>query len=551
MTVSSAWYVKIVSSGLKKATSESGSNINFRANSFSDATMEFNDSSGDVTNVFTEESEVQIYIGDPATTGIKMMHGYIVSINTSMSPRKERIIQLYIIDWGSYLAAKRLFEKRYFATVTPTTVFTDTLSSVTDGTDTLTGTNIAVVSGNIKQFFEGTTVKDAWNQVAETSKVDYFIDESLDLNVFSVGSKYITTSGGSTYKLLDTVANFSNEIMIRHDFPYEFTSDISQKIKNVTVTNGLMQTFPDASMLNAFQVDTYHSDVYGKDFSKYYQTSANSEYDVSTIGNTINPISQISDDEIGTQTIPSIKLNMASTATLCRVYIISHNSDGTTSEFNLNVNDWDEIGFYIKNQLTGLTAFHVYLYDDASNYWRINIFPYLSTSWKYHRLSLPSTTSDSEVYTGVDWTKVGSPTKINYMAFQGTPNTGYTAGTGIYFAQLHLYTLRKKTATSAGNPATEKIIIDGTQTHPDQLQTFATSEQARLNVISKQATCTFTGNTDFKKPGYLIDVDFSTTLGTNRSGTGVNGLRIESIRHFLLSGFHFTTVNLNNSFHRQ
>ena len=550
MTVSSAWYVKIVSSGLKKATSESGSNINFRANSFSDATMEFNDSSGAVTNVFTEESEVQIYIGDPDTTGVKMMHGYIISINTSMSPRKERIIQLYIIDWGSYLAAKRLFEKRYFATVTPTTVFNDTLTSVTDGTDTLTGTNIAVIAGDIKQFFEGTNVKDVWNQVAETSKVDYFVDESLDLNVFTVGSKYLTTSG-STYKLLDTVVNFSNEIMIRHDFPYEFTSDISQKIKNVTITNGLMQTFPDASMLNAFQVDIYHSDVYGKDFSKYYQASANSEYDVSTIGNTINPISQISDDQIGTQTIPSIKLNMASTATVCRVYVISHNSDGTVSNFNLTANDWDEIGFYIKNALTGLTAFHVYLYDDPSNYWRINIFPYLSTSWKYHRLSLPSTTSNSEVYTGGNWEKTGSPTKINYIAFQGTPNTGYTAGTGIYFAQLHLYTLRKKTVTSAGNPATEKIIIDGTQTHPDQLQTFATSEQARLNVTSKQATCTFTGNTDFKKPGYLIDVDFTTTLGTNRSGTGASGLRIESIRHFLQSGFHFTTVNLNNSFHRQ
>ena len=550
MTVSSAWYVKKVSNGVSYITSESGSNIEYRANSYSDATMEFNDSAGDYTNVFSEEEEVQLYIGDPAASGVKMLHGYIVNINTSMSPKRERTIKLYIVDWGSYLAAKRNFEKRYFSSATAQEVFTDTLSSVTDGVDTLTGTNINTIGGTIKQFFEGTSVKDVWNQVAETCNADYFVNESLDLNAFTVGSKFLTT-GGSTYKLQDTVSGSANQIMIRHDFPYEFISDVSQKIRNVTVTNGLMQTFPDISNLNAFQVDKFHSDVYGKDFSKYYLAGTAIEFDVDTVGTSINPMTQISQDQIGTQTIPSIKCNVASTGSLADVTIYSRNSVSSATDFNITVDDWQEIGFYIKNGLTGLTRLDLVLADTTSTKtWEINIYPYISSSWKYVRLGLPSTTSNSEVYTGGSWTKTGSPTKINSIYFKVTPVSGYTAGTGLSFAQLHLYTLRKKTATSAGNPPTQKIIVDGTQTHPDQLQVFATSEQSRLNVTAKQATATFTGNTDFKRPGYLIDVDFSTTFGTGRSGTGANGLRIDNIRHFLQSGIHFTTVNLNNSFHR-
>ncbi len=527
---------------------ESGSDINLRANSYSDATMKFNDSNGDYTNVFSVEGEVQIYIGNPATTGVKMMHGYVVSINTERTPKRERIITLYIVDWGSYLAAKRNFEKRYFSGQTAEDVFNDTLSSVTDGVDTLTGTNIATIGGTIKQFFEGTSVKDVWNTVAENCGCDYFCDETLDLNTFTIGSKYLQT-GGSTYKLLDTTASGSNQITIRHDFPYEFTFDVSQRVRNVTVTNGLMQTFPDISDINSFQTETFHNDVFGKDFLKHMQMSVKLAYDVNLVGTSLNPVTLTAKELIGTQTLPSAKLNVETISfSNADVLILSDNASGTQS-LGLTINDWEELGFYIKHNLTGLTRMDLYLIDSGSKYWKINIYPYISTSWKYIRLGLPNTSSNSEVYTGGSWTKTGSPTTLNYIQFVMTPTT-FSSGNSISFAQFNLYTLRKKTATASGNPPTQKIIVDGSQTHPDQLQSFATAEQTRLNKIATNAKCTFTGNTDFKKPGYLIDVDFSNTLGTARSGTGTSGLRLDSIRHFLQSGFHFTTVDLSNSFNR-
>lgn len=549
MSALSTWYLKVGVSKFK--TGADDCQIVYRPNEYSESTLTFPDSTALYTNSFTEESEVQVYIGDPDAGGVKMLHGFIDFIDTIRQPSRERSIVTHIVDWGSYLAAKRIFEKKYFRSIAPNTVLSQTLSSVTDGVDTLTGANIASITGNLKQEFIGTYVKDVWNNVAEQFGADYFVDETLDLNAFPTNSKFLEQSVGNTYRIRDIAPTLARDLQILHRKSYNMTLDVSQRFRNVTVTNGLVETYPSLAELDVFQTQSYkEGQTMGKVYSQYYQMGLQADYQIDTT--TIKPVEFFSAKEVGAGVIlPTIRLNVASASQNIGTRIEGHN-EGTVSPFNLPIDDFLELSFYFYNGLAGaaITNLTLNLVQDGTNYFSRSINAYIAAAWRYFRYQLPSTTSNSESYTGVNWTKTGNPTKINYVYLEFTPGTGYTASSFIEMSRLFFYTTKRATSSAAGNPPTQKIIVNKNLKNTTQMAEFAATEKARINKVVKRGNFTILGNTNFRKPAYLIDIDFTTTLGTGRSALGADGARMELIRHYLEDGEHLTDVQFNNAFYR-
>lgn len=544
-----AWHIKKGANNFPINT-RNGTDIVYRPNNFSEATVLLDDSLSDYTDEFVGEDKVEVHIGDPDVFSVKMLTGIIDEIDTRREASRRRMINLHLVDWGSYLAAKRIFEKKYFRSRTVNNILSDTLSSVTDGTDTLTGNNIESVAEQLKQFFEGTYVKDIWNRCAEIGKLDYFVDENLDLNAFTTGSKLLQT-GGLTYKIQDTASGAANQIMVRFTKPYNFVLDSAQRYRNVKVTNGNIEYHPKE--LDSFQVDRFHHDLLGKTFSQYYIISLD-DYDVDIVGTSINPVQFIADELLDPQT-PSITRPVARLVVIgpsqpVGIGIFPHNNLVPTTGFQIDIDQWDEISFWIKNNLTGptLTSFKIIIREDGLNFWELEMInnDILNPDWIYHRLKLPKTNDNTEVYTGSSWSKTGNPTKLNTINFVPTPTTGFDAFSTISFSQMFLYRSLFALVIGAGNPPTQKIIIDKSLTSLAQLQQFTTSEQSRTNQEIKSGSCTIMGNTDFKKPAYKIDVDFTSTLGAGRSGT----VRMDNIRHYLEDGIHLTDIVFNNSFYR-
>lgn len=556
--LSPAWYLKIVSSGLSYITAPDGCEINYKANNYNSSKLLFPDTALEYTNVFSTESEVQVYIGNPASSGVKMLHGFIDDIDDSMNKR-EKSLSVSITDWGAYLAGKRNFETKFVKSKTPSQVMTQTLSSVTDGVDTLTGTNVNSVSGTVKQEFEGTQVKDAWHLMAEVGNADYFVDETLDLNFFESGSKLLQT-GGVTYRIQDTSSVLASRIMIDHMKPYSFGRSKVNSFRQVKAVSGLKDAIPPISNLDKWSVDEFFDDELGKLFSGFFSIGSDSNYDVDLVGNSLNPVEFGSEalDTDSAKPDPTVKLFVASTSQNIDMRMVPHGL-GFTYFLAIPVDQWEEISFWIYNNLTRgagePSTIKLRLEDiTTGGYWERDIKSYITgankNAWKYFRFQLPSTTSNSESYSGIAWTKSGSPTKIDIMRLVFSSNTGYTANTFIKFARMFFYRRANYNKIYSGNPPTQKIIVDKSIKNLAQLQKLAESEALRTNREFIKATCTIAGNTNFKKPAYSCEIDFSTTLGTGRRALNPDYARIDSIRHYLEAGVHYTDLTFNNAFDR-
>lgn len=536
--------------------------ITYRPNAFNDAKMVFPDSTSLYTNVFSTEQEVQLYIGNPATTGVKMLHGFIDEVKAERNPDRERNIICHMVDWGAYLAAKRNYEKKIIKTKRPDQVVTGTLSTVTDGVDTLTGTNVNVVAGTVKQEFEGTAVKDVWNMMAEVGNADYFVSEDLDLYFFESGSKLLQT-GGTTYRIQDIPSAAASQIAVDQKKPYSFTQDRINSYRNVKVVSGLKEAFPPIGELDRLQVLKYFDgETTGKEFSQYYQMGLTTDYDVDAIGNSFGPCefnsAEVVDPTLNKKGIPTLRLNVASASQDIDVQMIGRTAS-TISNFDIPVNDWEEVSFYMYNGLArsagSITSIKLVLEDfSVAGGWTFDITSHVTGAnagaWKYFRLTLPTTTSNSESYSGSSWTKIGSPTKVQGVSFDFTPGTGYTPNSYLKFAQFFFYRRANYSVTNSGNPPTQKIVVNKAIKNSLDLATFGVVEAARVNREFKKAFCTIPGNTNFKKPAYSCEVDFSNTLGTGRSGLSPNFLRMENIRHYLQEGVHYTELNFNYAFDR-
>ncbi|MFM7796535.1 MAG: hypothetical protein ACKO7N_07210, partial [Candidatus Nitrosotenuis sp.] len=114
-------------------------------------------------------------------------------------------------------------------------------------------------------------------------------------------------------------------------------------------------------------------------------------------------------------------------------------------------------------------------------------------------------------------------------------------------AYFHFYRKRKYQSTGGGTPTTEKIIVDASVGSYENLRNLAVTERNRADVIAQRIECMISGNTDFRKPGYNVDIDFQNIFGIGKTKTRA---RLDEIVHRLDNGIHYTELLINNPFQR-
>jgi hypothetical protein len=343
-------------------------------------------------------------------------------------------------------------------------------------------------------------------------------------------------------------------LIVDHKFPYNFDTDVTQRFRKVIVTSGVLETYPP--FVDELQ-ETYLKDDYrGKDYSVYYTT----DIDAFDINDTeIEPTRfEGATDVGGSLVMPTVKMLTASSGMNVGVLIrpITRDnigSDFVLEDFGINLLDYQRIGMFIKiDSLTGQTITEVALtLQVGGGGWTRNILVDLDsvesisgTGFTYIEYQLPANLIDDPTN---GWTQFGTPDGIlEIVSVVFSPTSGYDTESFSEFGKLHFFRRRRGTDEVGGTPATEKIIVDTRQQGQKTLDTLATKELARANVVAKKGSFTIDGNTDFKNPAYMIECDFTQTLGTGRSGQ----IRMQEIRHFLQQGVHKTTVFFNNSFQR-
>ena len=392
------------------------------------------------------------------------------------------------------------------------------------------------------------------------------------INFFGHGTRDLTESATLLiYKIKDIVPTTSDTLMIIHNSPYEFVQSAKNRFTSVVAMTGQVETFPDDidQWCSTKSLHPRHPTT-GKDLSSQF-------YPFTAAGDTVhehwnNNVSPTIDPFIydSAETLCGVGTGAFTSPTIKLIYEVLHQelnfvagrgtntTTDTFSNMGLVVTDWQKIAFMVKNSLTGATvnSIKLRLYDHpiAGDYWERDIYNDVivsggsRTSWTYLEYALPATTIAA---TSNGWTRNGSPTMVDqvYLGFENGASslTGYTASSYVGFSQFYFYRRQRASATGSGVLTTEKIIIDSSTKNPTALQTLATKELARSNKVGKTGFFTIAGNIAFTKPGYNINVDFSNTLGTGRSGSPV---RISQIRHYLFNGRWFTYVQFEDSFQR-
>jgi len=546
-------------SGTNYEAAFNGSHITLKPNGQSFAKIVFDNSDNWVNGVFSEEDEVEVYV-DSVSAANKLMTGYVTDVGGERNPNRNKTEVLTLIDWGSYLAAKTIFEKDYLRTKQADDVFTDAAAEISGISTNITNLNSSPTQ-DVKRTYNGTYVKDAWTDAAEKGGGDYFVDETKTLQAFDRGTRDLDeTTTGLIYKIKDISPVTADTLMIDHRFPYSFHKNVDLRYRNVTVTNGIAETFPtDIDLFSTAKMQKGDiSDERGKTFSVFWrQFGGVAEYDIDTT--TQEPFTISSAEDIGEGlTMPTVKINVASATTDAETFGQGIDEDGNFIDMDLVPTDYQRISFYIKNGLLGASVnsiiFRLYNGPVGANYWERDIYNDVivnggsRTSWTYLSYDLPANITDS---TTNGWTKNGSPTDSVSRIFFSFRNgasvlDGYTAGSGVSFAKLHFFRRRRSTTTGSGSPATEKIIVDAALKSQASLDAFSAQEHARANTVTSMGKFTIAGNPAFKRPAYQMEVDFTNTLGTGRSGT----VRIEELRHILVDSHYLTQVKFNNSFHR-
>lgn len=542
--VSPAWTV--VKSGTPKTVEATGSKIVYNGNSIARATMIFNNTDKALDNFFASEDEVQVKIGSQL-----MLVGFIEDIIDKRFKNRKKELQLDIVDFGGYLAAKTAFERDFKRSTLPDTILETMAAEIAGLTSNVT--DLDTVSDKIKRNFIGTYVKDGWNAVVTNVGGDYYTDELKIFQAFAEGTrelKEITTS--NTWKITDQTPAAANELNPDYNFPVEYHQNAKDRYRSVIVTNNIRETYPN--VVDLYQTQKYKDDVNGKTFASYYRVLSFSDWSVDNTPN--NPFVFFPTKDVGGsgQIMPTVQLRVLDTSTnlnFIRLQGLEFGADGVTREFTdigLNPLDWQFVAIYILNSLVlaspSTITIKLRLTDSTGTaFWQRDIFDSSdlpnsdinSSNFTFLEYDLPANLVDT-VSNG--WTKTGSPTTINSVEFIISPVNGYTSASFIEFGKFHFFRRRRASVTGSGTPATEKIIIDSTAKSQDALTVLATKEQARTNQISRTGFFTFDGNTAFRSPANMINTDFSSSFGTGRSGL----VRMDQIIHTLTNGVHKTRV---------
>jgi hypothetical protein len=509
--------------------------------------MIFDNSDDAVTNIFVEEDSVQVKIGSTV-----MLEGYITNLSSKQNPDRSNELRLRIVDFGGYLAGKTIFEKEYKRTITAEDLLTDAEAEIAGMTSNITG--LGTSNEELKRAYNGTYVKDAWYSAVEIGGGDYYVDELKVLQAFARESRNLEESPSNQYRIRDIAPSLSRDLIVDHRFPYNFDTDVTQRFRKVVVTSGILETYPP--FVDELQETNLKDDFRGKDYSLYFTTAI----DAFDIDNTeIEPVTfEPATDVGGGLVMPTVKMLIANTSMSASVLIRPLTRDSTGSDFvlqnfRINLLDYQRFGMFIKiDSLTGtaITAITLNLSCDGG-LWTRQILVDLDsdetsggTGFTYVEYQLPANLIDSPTN---GWTKVSSPDGIlNLVTINYSPTSGWDEESFTEYGKVHFFRRRRGTDEVGGSPATEKIIVDTRNKGQKTLDTLATKELARANIVAKKGSFTIDGNTDFKNPAYMIECDFTQTLGTGRSGQ----IRMNEIRHFLQQGVHKTTVFFNNSFQR-
>lgn len=528
----------------------SNQRIVYKPNGFQQAFLEFDISKPADTfrGVITGEDAVSVYVGDPSAGGIKMLDGYVTDFDDNFDKQRRLIEKIEVTDWISYLAGKTIFEKRYWflSGATSKQTFLDA-----DGEMPAHGApNVdAGLTIQVKQEFLGTYVKDGFNAAAQFGGADYFGDENQALQAFLHGGRDLIDPGsGIRYKIVDTVNSGTNQIKIDSNFPYNFAKNSMQKFRTVIASNAVSYTYPDD--INKWITEKNDNrGLYGRDFSNHFQMTGRSVYDKNLIPTPPIPLTFESVD-VGGDAVPVAVLNVASAAQV--IDMIVGNIDLTNFTFpslGITLTNWQEISFFFRSLLTPTpTDVYIQMLDISTGGTFTRYLKQGATSlllaggMTFLRFLLPTAVANN------GWTKVGTFNTIDQILIGFNPNSGYTANTSVKIAQFYLFKrVRKTSSTSGGTPATTKIIVNRSITDETVLLNLANAEWARVNTDAYRVAFTIPGNTNFKKPGYAIDVDFTATMGSGRSGTQ---MRIDEITHTLNQSRHKTTVSLKPAFQR-
>jgi len=558
--ISPVWAVR--KGGVDYPLSASGSSITYRTNNPSEATLYLENDNGALNSTFSGEDEVTVKIG--STT---MLTAIIRKNNFSRSPSAKKPLKLEVVDWGMYLAGKTPYEKNIMRATSAATAISNMISDAPVSGLTANITGLTGTTSKLKRDFYGSYLKDFLYSVGEISGADYFIDESKVLQIFPHGSTsrdLIESGSGTRYVLTDAAPVSSNQIKISLQHQIDYAEDSTFRFRDVTVTNGIYETYPlDVDSWQSAAA-AYKDDYSGKTFSHFYSAFANTnqlEY-WKISATTIKPIEFIPNEDLGGGlNAPVIKLNILDSSSPAETFIRGQVNDGTgltVSNWLLKIPDWQNLGFFIKNGLTGASVNHIYLrlYDApvGPNYWERDIYndillPSTSrTDWTYLQYDLPD---DPSASTSNGWTKNGSPTEIDlaYLRFENgaAAITGYDPSSYVGFSKFHFYRRQRYTQTGSGPLPTRKLIIDASAKNSFSIQNLAVNEQARVNVVSQPLECTIPGNINFRKPGYNVDFTLTNLFGAGATKTRA---RLEEITHRLENGVHWTEITINDAFQR-
>lgn len=530
-----AWYLQ--KGGVNYKTANNDQQIVYRTNNWNEANLKFNisDVTDSIRNQISAEDRVSVWIGDPSAGGVKMLDGF-VNFKYPIR-RKEATVELYlnIIDYIGYLSAKRIFELRYWllANATAKQIFADA-SAVVPGITTNIDSNLTQL---VKQDFAGTYAKDGYSVAGQVGYADYFGDENLVLQAFSHGGRDLLAPNTQRYKIVDNAPTSGNIIRVNTQYDYQYKKDVTQRFKTVVATSGVAYTFPND--INLFQDTGEVTDIrglYGRDFSNHYSMGTN-EYDKNLSPTPPIPLN-FEQLQIGAINYPVVVLNVANSGQNIGILVGQRELQNFTfPALGIPLDGtWQEINFFMRidNLSPTPTTVEIDLVDSTHSggggaYTRFlkngATTLFISGGMTFFRFLLPTPTSDN------GWTKSGNVSNIDQIQFNFGPINGYTAGSSVKFSQLYLYRkVRKQSSVVPGTPATQKIIMDRTLIDETTLQSLANNEFNRVSPVPYEVKATFYGNSDFRKPGYAVDVDFTGNLENDSSGTQ---LRIDEIIHTL------------------
>ncbi|MFM7796631.1 MAG: hypothetical protein ACKO7N_07690, partial [Candidatus Nitrosotenuis sp.] len=359
--ISPAW--TITKSGTPYTATPDGSSITYRSINPSEATILIDNTGGAFDTTFSTEDEIILKIG--TTT---MMTGYIVSIDYEWNPNRQKFIRLRIIDWGSYLAGKTVYENNYKFSIPSRYIFSNAgaqLSGLsTSGVDTSLTTTL-------KREFYGTYVKDHWYSASETAGAEFFVDENKVLQAWPHGStsRDLLASNSVRYKIQDSPSLAPNQITARLDRMISYSDDATNRFRTVIATNGVYESKPNDP--NDF---TNSAGLF-----PYSENGAMWPYNVDPFGvpadwnpkiTSIQPVVALSSDIVDpatNQSVPAYKMNIKDTSMSAFFTVRSVDQNNAILSWNLPIVDWDYLTFLLKVGLTGgstTDTIGLYLIDD-------------------------------------------------------------------------------------------------------------------------------------------------------------------------------------------